>query len=230
MNSSRPLITCIMPTWNRRPYIPAAIACWQAQTYQERELLVVDDGEDRVEDLIPSDARIRYVRLERKVTCGQKRNVCCQHAQGEVIAHFDDDDWSAPGRLEDQLNRMRTKDRPITGYECLYFWDTLTKKAKRFSGGTKGYVVGTSLMYLREFWETHNFVNRQSQSDNDLVYGAMKMIAASQEDKFMVARIHDDHHTSPKTGVTETVAIDRLPAAFWENEQIRLNGSASHGK
>jgi glycosyltransferase involved in cell wall biosynthesis len=229
MTNGRPLITCIMPTWNRRPYIPAAIACWQAQTYEERELLVVDDGTEPVEDLIPADDRIRYVSLERKFTCGQKRNICCRLAKGGIIAHFDDDDWSAPGRLEDQLRRMQTKNKPITGYECLYFWDTLTKKAKRFSGGTKGYVVGTSLMYLREFWEAHPFENRQAQTDNDFVYGAMKQIAASQEDRFMVARIHDDHHTSPKTGVTDLVPIDRLPADFWENERIRI-GSDSHGK
>src|ERR1700730_5261279 len=88
-----PLVSCIMPTYNRRPIIPHAIDYFLRQTYAHRELIILDDGTDAIEDLVPSDRRIRYERLPKKITFGAKLNLGCELAKGELIAHFDDDDW-----------------------------------------------------------------------------------------------------------------------------------------
>ena len=61
-----PLVSCIMPTYNRRPFVPGAIAYFARQEYPNRELIVADDGTDAVGDLVPDDPRVRYLRLERK--------------------------------------------------------------------------------------------------------------------------------------------------------------------
>jgi O-antigen biosynthesis protein len=55
--------------------------------------VVLDDGDDRVEDLIPPDPRIRYVALDRRLVLGEKRNRACELARRELIVHQDDDDW-----------------------------------------------------------------------------------------------------------------------------------------
>jgi glycosyltransferase involved in cell wall biosynthesis len=49
-----------MPTANRRRFVPEAIRLFLAQDYEEKELVVLDDGEDAIADLIPDDPRIRY--------------------------------------------------------------------------------------------------------------------------------------------------------------------------
>jgi len=87
-----------MPTRNRRLFVVQAVAQFLAQDYGDRELIVVDDGEDAVADLLPADSRIRPLRLDRRATIGAKRNIACEAAAGEVIAHWDDDDWMADWR------------------------------------------------------------------------------------------------------------------------------------
>jgi glycosyltransferase involved in cell wall biosynthesis len=112
-----------MPTWNRRQFIRAAIQSFLDQTYEPRELVIVDDGDDRIEDLIPDDPRIRYLGLDgtHKLSTGYKRNVCCEAAKGEIICHFDDDDASMPTRIADQVERLQKTGKPITGYSSLFF-------------------------------------------------------------------------------------------------------------
>ena len=62
---SLPLVTCMMLTRNRREWLPRAIACYQAQTYANRELLIVMDGED-TRDAIPAD----QPDTDRQACCG----------------------------------------------------------------------------------------------------------------------------------------------------------------
>jgi glycosyltransferase involved in cell wall biosynthesis len=67
-----PLVSCIMPTANRRAFVPRAIQYFLRQDYPEKELVILDDGEDSVADLIPADPRIRYLRETRRRTIGAK--------------------------------------------------------------------------------------------------------------------------------------------------------------
>src|SRR5206468_8684347 len=85
-------VTCIMPTADRRRFVPRAVAQFLAQDYANRELIVLDDGAQSVEDLMPDDPRLRYVREERRSPIGVKRNRLCELARGDGIVHWDDAD------------------------------------------------------------------------------------------------------------------------------------------
>ena len=54
-----PLVSCIMPTYNRRPFVPKAIEYFLRQDYPNRELIILDDGDDRVADLVPDLPSLR---------------------------------------------------------------------------------------------------------------------------------------------------------------------------
>ena len=66
-----PLITGIMPTADRRAFARRAVAQFLAQDYVNSELLIVDDGTDRVGDLVPDHPRVRYLPLERRLGFGR---------------------------------------------------------------------------------------------------------------------------------------------------------------
>ena len=83
-----PLVTCIMPTSGRRRFVPQAIRSFLRQDYTNTELLIIDDGADSVSDCVPEDPRIRYFRLDGKLTIGAKRNFACEQARGEFIIHW----------------------------------------------------------------------------------------------------------------------------------------------
>jgi GT2 family glycosyltransferase len=128
-NETLPLVSCIMPTYNRRPFVAQAIAYFLRQDYPNRELIIVDDGTDPVGDLVPDDTRIRYLRLPYKSTLGAKRNLSCRQAQGEIIAHWDDDDWHAPHRLRYQVGSLLEAGAEVRGITTLLFYDLQTGRA-----------------------------------------------------------------------------------------------------
>ncbi|HEY4988196.1 MAG TPA: glycosyltransferase, partial [Opitutaceae bacterium] len=63
----RPLVSCIMPTYNRRRFAARALRCFLGQDYPEKELVIIDDGTESLEDLVPRDPRIRYTRLDARM-------------------------------------------------------------------------------------------------------------------------------------------------------------------
>jgi len=215
-----PLVSCIMPTWNRKEFIAAAIDCWMKQDYPNKELIIFDDSDEAIKSLIPKIPAIRYHRRKQRADIGSKRNQCCELGKGEIICHWDDDDWSDSHRISDQVERLKSSGLPITGYSTLNFWDRTQQKAKRYTSTVAGYVCGTSLCYLKSFWADHQFQSIESMEDNRFVYANLKKIAASHNPSFMVARIHDCHHASSKTGIGQIIDNSQLNPAFWENEKL----------
>jgi glycosyltransferase involved in cell wall biosynthesis len=101
-----PLVSCVMPTRDRRAFARQAIWYFLRQDYPSKELVVLDDGDDAIEDLTRGDERIRYVRLLGRTTVGAKRNLGRDMARGEFVAHWDDDDWIGPARLSAQVSQL----------------------------------------------------------------------------------------------------------------------------
>jgi GT2 family glycosyltransferase len=121
--SDLPLITCIMPTCNRRDWAKQAVSYFLRQDYPHRELVIVDDGQQDLAGELPSDPRIRYLRPISKLSIGEKRNKGCEVARGQIIAHWDDDDWYAPDRLTRQIEPILSGAADITALFNTCFFD-----------------------------------------------------------------------------------------------------------
>lgn len=107
--SHRPLVSVLMPCWNSAATLPAALASLQAQTYENWECILVDDGStDDPASVVAAaaDPRIRYIRLDRNRGRGAARNVALERANGELVAMLDADDWLYPGKLGAQVRVM----------------------------------------------------------------------------------------------------------------------------
>src|SRR5215204_4099526 len=102
----QPFVTCIMPTYNRRRFVARAVEYFRRQDYTRSELLIVDDGSDAVQDLVPKRRRVRYIQLPSRHSVGAKRNIACEQARGDIILHWDDDDWHAPHRVRYQVEAL----------------------------------------------------------------------------------------------------------------------------
>src|SRR6185437_3246258 len=68
--TSGPLVSCIMPTRDRRKFVKLALQCFDKQDYFPRELIIVDDGNDAVEDLVFQHPQVRYIRLTKQYSIG----------------------------------------------------------------------------------------------------------------------------------------------------------------
>jgi glycosyltransferase involved in cell wall biosynthesis len=100
-----PKVSIILPTYNRAKYIVETIESVRNQTYQNWELLIIDDGsEDNTEELIIQikDERIQ-LHKERRIGIAEARNEGLRKSKGELIAFIDSDDLWAQTKLEKQL-------------------------------------------------------------------------------------------------------------------------------
>jgi glycosyltransferase involved in cell wall biosynthesis len=206
-----PLISCIMPTYNRRPFIPHAIEYFLRQDYEPRELIVVDDGDDQVANLMPEDARVRYLPLKRRLTVGEKRNLACEQARGEIIAHWDDDDWHAPHRLRYQVEHLRKEKAEVCGIKTLLFYDIVNQQAWRYThpADRRFWLAGSTLCYRRIFWVHHPFVPINVGEDACFVWSSPQShMIALPDFTFHVGIIHAGN-VSPKK--TRSAAWCRIP-------------------
>jgi Glycosyl transferase family 2 len=113
-------VSCLMATHDRRRFLPQAIQCFADQDYDCRELIIVDDGPEPIEDLIPRDPHIQYLWLRSRRSIGAKRNLAAEVATGEYFICWDDDDWFGPHRITYQVTPMLTQRSDatvlLTGY------------------------------------------------------------------------------------------------------------------
>ena len=155
------LVSCITPTYNRRAYLPRAIELFLRQDYPDRELIILDDGTDDVRDLIPNDPSILYHRLHTRLTIGAKRNLACQHARGEIIVHWDDDDWYPSDRITRQVQAILEANADYSGSSTIYFADDQNQTAflYRYEGYPQSWVVGATLAYRKSLWARNLFLD-----------------------------------------------------------------------
>ena len=83
----------------------------------------MDDGNDNVHDLIPENEEIKYINLDEPQTIGNKRNIAIGASKGEVIIHWDDDDWFASNRLLLQVHYLTKDEHEINGLSKIIFLD-----------------------------------------------------------------------------------------------------------
>jgi glycosyltransferase involved in cell wall biosynthesis len=188
-----------MPTADRQRFVPGAIAQFLAQTRDDAELLILDDGRDSVADLVPSHPRIRYMRDTVRRTVGDKRNRLCAEARGDVIVHWDDDDWHAPDRLDRQVTALASSGAAITGLDRVAFLADYGSAAWDYVwGGAGRWVYGASLAYTRAWWRGHRFPEIRVGEDTRFVLDAGdEHVHAMPAGEWLIARVHAGN-TSPK--------------------------------
>jgi hypothetical protein len=132
---------------------------------------------------------------------GSKHNLACELARGDVIVHWDDDDWMADWRVSYQVERILAEPvHTLCGLNRLYFYDPAADSAWEYvyPGGDRPWVCGNTFCYRREFWQTHRFPDLNEGADTVFVWGLRDAIIRAHERRdFFVAVVHPGN-TSPK--------------------------------
>jgi glycosyltransferase involved in cell wall biosynthesis len=107
----QPLVSVILPTFNRLQYLPAAVDSVRAQSVDNWELIIADDGSDETTRAylrgIEEPSRVQVLWLAHAGNPGAARNAALGKARGEYIAFLDSDDLWMPHKLEAQLAALR---------------------------------------------------------------------------------------------------------------------------
>lgn len=114
------LVSIIMPNWNCETYVGETIHSVQSQSYQNWELIIIDDCStdsscDVIESFAEKDGRIKLLRNSKNLGAAESRNLGLREAKGKWIAFLDSDDLWLPNKLEKQLEFM-----DANGYDYSY--------------------------------------------------------------------------------------------------------------
>lgn len=218
-----------MITRNRRQFLPRAIRYWQEQTYLNRELVIFDNG-DSIRDVLPTPLPkdIRYFHKYHDHTpIGRLRNAANDVTNGDLIAHWDDDDYSAPTRLAHQVDALqKAPDKKLCGYRNMYFLDLVgleepDEPKLYFYEGDANYTIGTSFLYTRGFWRGNPFIEHFESSEDGAFRQDQEQVSLNgMKPKIrMVARMH---YTNDQAGLHERMRtmmrIDRATVSAWKEE------------
>ena len=199
--STLPLVSCIMPTYNRRTFVSRSIEYFVRQDYPNRELVILDDGDDRVSDLVPDLPTLRYIALRDRLRLGAKRNAAIEASRGEIIVHWDDDDWMDRSRLRTQVSALMAADADICGTSEVWFCEIASARVSiyHYPPSEQPWLYGASLCYRRSLWQRKPFEPLDIGEDTRFVWapptGRMLDLDGS---RMLIAMVHRDNTSSPR--------------------------------
>jgi glycosyltransferase involved in cell wall biosynthesis len=108
-NTIYPFVSICTPTFNRRPFIPFMIKCFEHQTYPKDriEWIIIDDGSDPIEDLVKDIPQVKYFYYKEHMLLGKKRNLMHTKCSGDIIVYMDDDDYYPPERISHAVETLQ---------------------------------------------------------------------------------------------------------------------------
>lgn len=120
-NENAPLVSIIVPVYNRKDLLPRTLASVINQTYKNLEIIVVDDGSsDDIKSVVDSfnDARIKYVRHTENKGLPSARNTGLKTASGDFIAFLDSDDEYLPEKTAKQIRYFLKQSNDVDMVYC----------------------------------------------------------------------------------------------------------------
>lgn len=199
---TEPLVCAIMLTRARPAMAARALESFRRQTYANKRLLVWDTGELN-RDFEDGQGQVMHFPAEayrENISIGKLRNEANSKTDSAILIHWDDDDWSHPNRIAEQVALLQTSGADCVGYGSLLCWDSRSRgthqpdrgEAYLFTHPWPTYALGTSLCYWRKTWEQRPFQDLQKGEDYKFCEG-LRMATASDmadDEPRMIVSMH----------------------------------------
>ena len=218
---NKALVTCITPTARRAEWLRHAADYLSSAPGVCEWIVMLDEGDEQ--NVSPSGAvHTQPIVVRAGTSIGAKRNLACERATGDIIIHWDDDDWYAPWRIEFQVDELLSSGADICGADHLLYYEPSRGRAWEYTypSGARPWVAGNTLCYRRAFWERHRFPEIQIGEDSRFVRACSP------------ARLHRHPRTDFVVGLIHDGNTSRKPTAhaWWHSRPVadveRVMGSA----
>jgi glycosyltransferase involved in cell wall biosynthesis len=213
-----PSVSIILPAFNRLNFLKLTIESVYAQTFQDWELIVADDGsEQETEDYLRSvtDPRVHTIWLPHCGNPSRVRNAAIEVAQGQYLAFLDSDDIWKPSKLEKQIAAMRARPQSRWSYTaCDHIDANGNQLPKKPSRGIRpeGWIFDQLLrleigIAMPTVIADRELVNEAGRFDEQQLFGefhdlclrlAMKSEVLTLREALCSIRNHDQHYSADK--------------------------------
>jgi glycosyltransferase involved in cell wall biosynthesis len=163
----KPFVSVCTPTFNRRPFIPIIIKCFENQTYPREKMdwIIIDDGTDKIEDLVAHLPYVKYFKYDEKMTLGKKRNVLNEKAKGDIIVYMDDDDYYPPDRVKHAVECLNNSKALCAGSSAMFIYFKHINKMYQFGPYGPNHSTAATFAFKRELLEQTKFDEESSVAE-----------------------------------------------------------------
>jgi glycosyltransferase involved in cell wall biosynthesis len=159
-NDKHPFVSICTPTFNRRPFIPIMVKCFENQTYpkDKMEWIIVDDGTDKIEDLVAHIPQVKYFRYDNKLSLGTKRNITNEQAKGDIIIYMDDDDYYPSDRVSHAVDTLQKNPKALcAGSSAMYIYFKHIQKMYQFGPYGPNHATAATFAFRKELLKQTRF-------------------------------------------------------------------------
>lgn len=157
-----PTVSVLTPTHNRNEFISQYLKILRNQNYKGKmEIIIADDSDESIKDLLGSDEIIKYFYFKEKKSLGFKRNFLAEKSKGDILIHFDDDDYYPPDRISYAVEMLMKNNTLLAGSSQCFFYNTFAGKIFVSGPFSENHATAATFAYLKEYIKNHQF------NDND---------------------------------------------------------------
>lgn len=157
-----PFVSVCTPTFNRRPFISSMIECFKSQDYPKDRLewIIIDDGTDKIEDLVTGIKEVKYFKYDTKMVLGEKRNLLHEKSSGTIIVYMDDDDYYPPQRISHAVQMLSDNPKALcAGSSEIYIYFNNINKMYQFGPYGPNHATAGTFAFKRELLKDHEYEN-----------------------------------------------------------------------
>lgn len=242
---SRPFVTVVVPTYNRREFLPYLLHQYKYQTYPHNcmELLIIDDSPETNEDIFAKEDKkkynIRYIYLKEKIRLGTKRNMLNDEAKGDIIVCMDDDDWYPSCRVSHCVQKLTQSKMQIGGSTILHIYYPHIDLIYQFGPyGVKDisqvqasrHSTAGPMCYTKEYTKTHRYPDDADKAEEKIwTNGFSEPMVQLDPHQTMICFCYQLSHTEKNTvsklpfisqGKPITIKINNF---FQKTDKLMLN-------
>lgn len=230
---SLPTVSVCTPTFNRRPFIPMMLRCFDLQTYPKNlvEWIIIDDGTDPIEDLVKDHPNIKYFKYDTKMSLGKKRNLCHEKSSGDILLYMDDDDYYPPTRISHGVSMlMKYPSFKIAGSGILYMHFPHLDKGKnivKFGPYRENHATAATFVFKRELLQNSRYEDEKALAEETHFlnnWNTPLLQLKPEETIFCFSHEHNsfDKKILLKNGENQHVKFtDRMVEEFVHDDEIR---------
>tara|TARA_Y100000389_G_scaffold126855_2_gene124209 strand:- start:24682 stop:25818 length:1137 start_codon:yes stop_codon:yes gene_type:complete len=156
----KPLVSICTPTFNRRPFIKTLIKCFEHQTYpkDKMEWIIIDDGTDKIEDLVKDIPQVKYYKYDEQMVLGKKRNIMHEKCSGDIIVYMDDDDYYPPQRVSHSVEMLLSHPKALcAGASEIYIYFKHINQMYQFGPYGPNHATAGTFAFKKELLNEHSY-------------------------------------------------------------------------
>ena len=201
-----PFVSVCTPTFNRRPFIPYMIKCFEHQDYPKSniEWIIIDDGTDNIEDLVINIPQVKYFKYNKKMPLGKKRNIMHEKSCGDIIVYMDDDDYYPPQRISHAVSMLSNNKKALcAGSSEIYIWFKHIQKMYQFGPYNENHATAGTFAFKRELLKEHSYENHAALAEEKHFLKNYTVPFVQLEPKKVILVFSHEHNTFDKRKLLE---------------------------